>query len=133
MSIVVKNSQLNEDTISSLNALIDMDINATTAFRLTRVIKEISSIVEDKIKMEKRVLDKWTLKDEEGRPKAALDSDGNIIEGAVNISNPDEFTKDMSELMDIENEIGYERIKFEDLGLKTAKIKDLMKIEFLFD
>lgn len=133
MSIVVKNSQLNDETISALNYLIDMDINASTAFRLTRIIKEISSIVEDKVKMEKRILDKWTVKDDEGNAVAAKDEQGNVIPGAVNIKDPDAFTKEMSDLMELENEIGFEKISFDSLELKTAKVKDLIKIEFLFD
>ena len=64
MSIILKNSQLNDDTITALNTLIDLDINAQAAFRLMRIIKELSSILDDKIKMEKRILDKWTTKDE---------------------------------------------------------------------
>jgi ATP-dependent Zn protease len=133
MPIVVKNSQLNDETITALNSLIDMDINASTAFRLTRIIKEISSIVEDKVKMEKRILDKWTMKDEEGNVIPAKDEQGNVIPGAVNIKDPEQFTKEMSELMDLENVIDFEKISFDSLELKTAKVKDLIKIEFLFD
>lgn len=133
MSIVVKNSQLNDEAIKSLNDLIEMDINATAAFRLSRIVKEISSIVDDKVKMEKKILEKWTEKDENGQAKPAKDDQGNVIEGAVTITDPDLFTKEMSNLMELENEIGYDRIKFEDLDLKTAKIKNLIKIEFLFD
>ena len=133
MSIILKNSQLNDDTISALNMLIDLDINATSAFRLMRIIKELSSILDDKIKMEKRILDKWTAKDESGNPTIAIDDAGNPIQGAVNISDSDAFSKDMNALLEIENEIPYERIKFEDLNLQTAKVKDLIKLDFLFD
>jgi len=133
MSIVIKNSQLNDETIGALNSLIEMDINAGAAFRLTRIIKELSSIVEDKVKMEKRILDKWTEKDELGNPVQAKDEAGNVIEGAVNIKDPNAFTQEMSILMDSENEIPYDKLKFEDLNLQTAKVKDLIKIEFLFD
>ena len=133
MSIILKNSQLNDDTISALNMLIDLDINAKAAFRLMRIIKELSSILDDKIKMEKRILDKWTTKDENGNPTLALDESGNKIEGAVNISDSEAFSKEMSALLEIENEIPYERIKFEELNLQTAKVKDLIKLDFLFD
>jgi len=133
MSILVKNSQLNDDAIVSLNELIDMDINAVTAFRLSRIIKEISSIVEDKVKTEKKILDRWTMKDESGNILPAMDEEGNVIQGAVNIMDPDSFTREMSELMDTENQIQYDKIKFEDLELKTAKVKNLIKLEFLFD
>jgi hypothetical protein len=133
MSIIIKNSQLNNDTISALNTLIDLDINAVVAFRLTRIIKEISSIVEDKLKMEKRILDKWVEKDELGNPKQVKDELGNVIEGAVNITNTELFTQEMQGLMDIENDIPFERINFEELNLQTAKVKDLIKLEFLFN
>jgi hypothetical protein len=60
--MIIKNQQLTNDTIGALNTLIELDINATIAFRLTRIIKELSSIVEDKLKMEKKILDKWVEK-----------------------------------------------------------------------
>lgn len=133
MPIYVKNSQLNSEAVNSLNMLMELDINASIAFRLSRIIREISSIVDDKVKMEKKIFDKWVEKDESGNPIPAKDADGNLVEGAVNITNIDEFTKEMSMLMDIVNEIPYEMINFEDLDLKTAKVKDLMKLDFLFN
>jgi hypothetical protein len=35
--------------------------------------------------------------------------------------------------MSVDNTIGYDKINFEDLNLQTAKVKDLMKLEFLFN
>ena len=133
MPITIKNSQLNQDVIESLNTLIELDINASVAFKLSRIIREISSIIDDKIKMEKRILDKWSLKDESGNPVPVKDKDDNIIENAVNIISPEDFSKDMENLMSVENEIPFEKINFEDLELKTAKVKDLMKLDFLFN
>ena len=133
MSIILKNSQLTDDTINALNMLIDLDINATAAFRLMRIIKELSSILDDKIKMEKRILYKWTSKDDAGNPTTVMDDTGNIVEGAVNISDSEAFSKEMSVLLDIENEIPFDKIKFEELNLQTAKVKDLIKLDFLFD
>lgn len=133
MSIIVKNSQLGPETMESLDKLTDLDINASIAFKLTRIIKEISSIVEDKVKMEKRILDKYSEKDEDGNLINPKDDQGKSIQGAVNITNMDNFSSEMKDLMEVENEIGYERINFEDLNLKTAKVKDLMKLEFLFN
>lgn len=133
MSIIIKNSQLTNDTISALNGLIELDIKAGVAFKLTRIIKELSSIVEDKLKMEKKILDKWVEKDDEGKPVIPTGQDGQPIEGTVSITNVEEFTKEMSELMEIETELPFEKIEFEDLGLTTAKVKDLIKLEFLFN
>ena len=133
MSIIIKNSQLGPETMESLNKLTVLDINAAIAFKLTRIIKEISSIVEDKVKMERRILDKYSEKDEEGNVISPKDEQGNLIQGAVNITDMDSFSSEMKDLMEVESEIGYERINFEDLNLKTAKVKDLMKLEFLFN
>lgn len=133
MGIVIKNSQLNNETIDALNKLIELDINASSAFRLTRIIKELSSIVEDKLAMEKRILEKWVEKDQNGEIVRPKDQNGNIVEDAVNIINVDEFTKEMNELMTVENTIDFDKLNFEDLKLETAKVKDLIKLEFLFN
>ena len=132
MSIKVKNSELSNETITSLNSLIDTDINATCAFRLTRIIKELSSIVDDKAKLEKKLIEKYTQKDEEGNPTQVLNEDGSVVEGAVNLTNPEQFQGEMADLMEIENDIPYDNINFEDLKLETAKVKDLITLEFLF-
>ena len=71
MSIIIRNSQLNDETIAALNKLVDVDINASVAFKLMRIIKEISSIVEDKNKMEQMIINKHSEKDEDGKPVQA--------------------------------------------------------------
>jgi hypothetical protein len=133
MSMIIKNSQLTNETISALNTLIELDIKAGAAFKLTRIIKELSSIVEDKLKMEKKILEKWVERDEEENPIIPKGQDGEPIEGTVSITNVEEFTKEMSELMEIETELPFDKIEFDDLGLTTAKVKDLIKLEFLFN
>ena len=131
MSIIIRNSQLNDETIAALNKLVDVDINASVAFKLMRIIKEISSIVDDKNKMEQMIISKHSEKDEEGKVVQAKDDQGNPI--GINIKNIESFSADMEDFMSVENEIGYDRINFEDLNLKTARVKDLMKLEFLFN
>jgi hypothetical protein len=130
MSIIVRNSQLNDETLASLNKLVDVDINASVAFKLMRIIKEISSIVEDKNKMEKMIINKYSEKDESGNVVEAKDEQGNPV--GINIKNIEAFSSEMEDFMSIENEIGYDRINFEDLNLQTARVKDLIKLEFLF-
>lgn len=132
MSFKVKNSQLNNEALGVLNQLIELDINASSAFRLTRIIKYISSIVEDKLATEKRIYDKWIQRDELGNPVIPRDELGNPIPGSVSISDMQSFTKEMNDFLNIENEIPFDQINFDDLNLEVAKIKDLIKIDFLF-
>jgi hypothetical protein len=129
----VKNSQLSNDALQVLNYLIEQDIDASCAFRLTRIIKYLSSIVEDKVKTEKKIFDKWVDRDDFGNPIVAKDELGNPIEDTLMLKDVNEFTKEMSELMSIENDIPYFKINFDDLKLQTAKVKDLIKIDFLFE
>jgi hypothetical protein len=131
--IVIKNSQLNTETLTVLNKLMDMDINAKLAFRLMKIMKEISSLVDDKLKLEKKILDKNLERDENGDPVLATDDTGDIIPGAVKVKDSESFNRAMFELMNIENEVGYEKIDFDDLNLETIKVKELMQIEFLFN
>lgn len=133
MTFKVRNSQLNNETLGVLNQLIELDINASAAFRLTRIIKHLSSIVEDKLKLERKIYDKWIQRDENGNPVIPKDEEGNPIQGSVSIADMNAFTKEMTEFLEIENEIPFEKLNFEDLNLQTAKIKDLIKVEFLFN
>ena len=133
MGFTVKNSQLNNETLGVLNQLIELDINASAAFRLTRIIKYLSSIVEDKLKSEKKIYDKWIQRDEEGNPVIPMDEEGNPIQGSISISDMTAFTKEMTEFLEIESDVPFEKLNFEDLNLQTAKIKDLIKVEFLFN
>lgn len=133
MSIKVKNSQLSADALNSLNKLIEEDINAAAAFKLSRIVKHISDIVQLKTETEQRILEKWSKKDENGlilRPKDEFDND---ISDAVFLEDVDKFSEEMSSLMNVENDIPFDKLKFDELGLKTIKVKDLIKIEFLFD
>jgi hypothetical protein len=130
--MIIKNSDLSNESIAALNVLIEQDINASSAFRLMRVIKELSSIVDDKLKMEKKIYDKWVEKNEDGSPVVPLNADGLPIEGSVSISNVKLFTEEMEELMNFENEVNFDKINFDDLGLLTAKVKDIMTLDFLF-
>ena len=133
MSFKIKNSQLSNESLEAINNLLDQDIDASAAFKLTRIIKFISPIVEDKLSTEKKIYNKWIQIDEDGKPMSAKDENGHDIPDTVLLKDVDKFSKEMSDLYDIENEIPFDKISFDNLGLKTAKIKDLIKIDFLFE
>jgi hypothetical protein len=52
------------------------------------------------------------------------------IEGSVSITDVASFTKEMEELMNFENEVNFDKMNFDDL--LTAKVKDIMTLDFLF-
>lgn len=130
--ITIRNSKLNNELMVRMNSLVELDIEAKTAFRLMRIIKEVSSLVEDKIRAEKMIFDKYLIRDDQGNPVPGSDESGNEIPGSYQISDADSFNREMSELMNLENSLNHEPIDFEDLKMETAKISDLVKIDFLF-
>jgi hypothetical protein len=133
MSFKIKNSQLSNESLDVINKLLEQDIDASAAFKLTRIIKFISPIVEDKLSLEKKIYNKWIQIDEDGKPISAKDENGDEIPDTVLLKDVDKFSKEMSDLYEIENEIPFDKIAFDNLGLKTAKIKDLIKIDYLFE
>ena len=132
--ITIKNSQLSQDTVTALNAIIDLDIKAGEAFKLMRILKDLSSIIEDKTKLEKRIFEKYVERDSSGNPVEALDNDGKVIPNAVKITDTVSFNREMEELMIVENTLNHDKLNFDDLNLNSnVKVKDLLKIDFLFN
>lgn len=131
--ITVKNSQLDSQTLDVINKIIDQEIKASAAFKLSRIIKELSSIIEDKVKQEKRILDKWTEKDENGNFLVPKDENGNEIANSVKIKDINAFSEEMSNLMEVENTLNFDKMSFEELGLETISVKELIKLDFLFN
>lgn len=131
--ITIKNSQLNNDTIASLNNLLDTNIKASAAFKLMRIVREISNLVEDKLKMEQKILEKYTEKNEDGNPMPVFNEKNEKIEGAVKITDISLFQNEMDNLLNSETQIAHDTLPFEELGLETFKVKDLLKIDFIFN
>jgi len=130
--IKIKNAQLNNDAVVALNNLMDLDIKAGAAFKLMRIIKEISTLVEDKLKMEQKILDKYVDKDLNGQPLKVYDETNQVVEGAVKINDMTGFQTEMESLLSSDSTISLEPIPFDSLGLETIKLKDLLKIDFIF-
>lgn len=132
--MTVKNSQLTEAAIKAINGLIEKDINAASAFRLSRMVKELSSLVDLKIESEKKIFNKYVARDPEtGEYLYSKDEEGNDIKTSVQITDIEAFNKEMKDLMDVETDISTEKINFESLGLDKIAAKELMHIDFIFE
>jgi len=117
--ITVINAQLGQDTIKSLNLLLDLDLPTKTAFSLVRIMKELSSIIDDKIKLEKKILDKYVERDLEGNPIVGQDQNGNPIPNTFKINDMAAFNSEMEELNSIETELPFEKLDADSLDLPS--------------
>jgi hypothetical protein len=131
--IIVRNSQLNLETVQALNLLLDLKLPTKSAFKLVKMIKEISSLIDDKLKLEKKILERHMERDEMGNPVTGVDQLGNPMPNTYRIQNMGEFNNEMEELNQLETELPFEKLDIEDLAIDSISVRDLMKIEFIFN
>lgn len=132
--IKVNNSRLDNETIEILNEIVDQDIKALAAFKLTKIINELNGIVKNRIDSEIKLVQKYAIKDENGNVLQPKDENGNPMANQFEVDQEkvEDFNKEMSELLNYENEIIQEPISITELGLETISVKKMMKIDFLF-
>jgi len=115
--------------LESLNKLIDKEIPIKTSYKLS--------------KLTKKIIDEYSIY-EENRMKlinkyAEKDVDNNIIINKKDNSttmigeNKINFNKEFTELINIEMELEFEKIKLDDLGEISISPRDLLYLNFLFD
>jgi hypothetical protein len=131
--IIVRNSQLNLETVESLNLLLDLKLPTKSAFKLVKMIKEVSSLIDDKLKLEKKILDRNVERDQTGNFVVGTDQMGNPIPNTFKIKNMEEFNAEMEELNSFENELPFDKLDIDDLDIDSISVRDLMKIEFIFN
>lgn len=132
--IIVKNRQLDSETIKILNEIVEMDISAVSAFRLMKIIKELDEIVKNRQQSELNLVKRFAETNEDGSIKIPKDENGIEIQGTFEIKDGDseEFNKQITDLLEFDNELIFDKLKFEDLGMEKISIKKLMKLDFLF-
>jgi hypothetical protein len=131
--IKFKNSQITNETIKTLNFLMEQEISAVAAFRIVRILKELSPIIESKTKAEEMIYKKWVIFDENGIPVPVKDENNETVPNVVSLKDYNKFSNEMNDLMVYENEINLPKIRFEDLGLDKIKPVDILNIEFIFE
>jgi hypothetical protein len=131
--IIVKNSQLNLETVNALNLLLDLKLPTRTAFNLVKMIKEVSSLIDDKLKLEKKILERHVLRDDTGNPIMGIDQMGNPVPNTFRIKNIEDFNTEMDELNSLENQLPFDKLEIDDLNLDSISVRDLMKLEFIFN
>ena len=115
--------------LESLNKLIDKEIPIKTSYKLSKLTKRLideHSIYE---KNRMKLINKY----------AEKDVDNNIIINKKDNSttmigeNKINFNKEFTELINIEMELEFEKIKLDDLGEISISPRNLLYLNFLFD
>lgn len=114
---------LNEivSAVDPLNRLMDMDLPARKAFKVMRLVDELSEQVERYNKLRGELFKKYG--------EAVVDQDGNST-GQLQVPHEksEEFSREHSELLQEEVEIAAPVLTFDDLEEVSIKPKDLVRL-----
>ena len=121
--MIVKNGDLNETSIKALNHLLDKDLPTKIAFNLISLARVLSEILQDKTKVETKILEKYSMVSPDDETKRIISNE-----------NVEAYSKEMSELNSIKHDIKFDKLLIEDIvsigNIKPTTIGSLM---FLFD
>lgn len=120
--ITFYNSDINDETISVLNNLIERDINPKSAFHLLKILSVIDKIIKDKNFIYNKILKKYATQGE------------NPNEYIVDNDKVEEFREEVDELLNIKHELDIDPLDIDNLGLvDNIKVKELYPLIFLFN
>src|SRR6266404_4392760 len=94
----LKYKQINDNTINSLNEIISLDLPIKEGIKIAKISKKINEHIEIKKSFDKKILEKFSAKDENGIIKQVKDQEGNIVPNQIYISDPEAYTKSITEL-----------------------------------
>ncbi|GAB6170092.1 hypothetical protein JCM1393_25520 [Clostridium carnis] len=124
----LSNKQL-VDSVVVLNRLTGMNLNIKVSYAVARNIAKIDKEVKVYNDERAKLLEKYCVKDEEGKLKINEQGDLNIKEECL-----EDWNKDINQLMDIENEVDIHLIDPCDLEKCNCDITpgELIAIDYMF-
>ena len=132
----IKNVQVfDENNQKALNELLEKDLVGATALKVVKVVRQLDTLLADINKSVGMVRDKYTVKDVSGAPVHPVekDKDGNevIMHDRVKIDKPQEFNKELGEILEVENEIEGEMLTEDEIKGVAISAKNLMILSWL--
>lgn len=126
MDMKIKNSVILNST-TALKELMDCpDIPIKVSFKLIKNVKKIDEALETYNAANKKILEKYGEKRDDGNLN--FDKDGNI-----KIINIDKYVEDRNELLEMENDIDIDVIKVEEFTIDRIKPSLLLAIDYMID
>ena len=123
----------NERIVNTINVLAELNnakLPIKLAYAITKNINKINSELKAYNEEKAKLIDKYSEKDEEGKLKA--DEYGNVILKEEHI---EDWNRDITELLSIENEIDIHMIQLDDLLNSNYNISpaELSSIDFMIN
>ena len=121
----IKNEVL-VNSVQVLRKLNNAELPVRVSYKLAKNIKNIDKELKIYEEEKQKLINKYGEKDEEGKLKTKED-------GSINITDTENWNKDIKELLEIEAEINIEKINIDELGKSDFKItpSELSLIDYM--
>lgn len=120
------------DSVGSLNQLLELKLPVKTAFKLTKISRKLGGVLEAYNKVLAKLQKEHVKKDENGNPMSVEDENNPGIRQLI-FEDPVAFTAAYQELVELETEVSFDKLKIEELGNIEVKPTTLFQIDWLFE
>lgn len=120
------------DSVGSLNQLLELKLPVKTAFKLTKISRKLGGVLEAYSKVLAKLQKEHVKKDESGNPMSVEDENNPGTRQLI-FEDPVAFTAAYQELVELETEVSFDRLKIEELGNIEVKPTTLFQIDWLFE
>ena len=115
------------NSIEALKNLSGKELDVKTSFKIAKNIKVIDEISNIFVEEKRKLVSKYGTKDKEGSLKV---DDNGVAE--IDKDNLEEWNRSYADLLEIENDIGIEKIKLSDLDIKVSP-QELLAVEYMIE
>lgn len=124
----IKNGVILDSTKALKELMENPEIPIKTSFKLIKNVKKIDLILESCNEANKKLLEKYGEKNEDGTLK--IDKDNNA---KIPMEHMGDYLKERTELLNTENDIDIDTITVEELSIERIKPAILMAIDYMID
>ena len=122
----IKNSVI-INGVNPLKEIMDYpDVPIKVSFKLIKNAKKIDAVLESYNEANRKLLNKYVEKDENGEMKR--DNDGNV---QISTSCVNDYIRERNELLEVENDIDLEIIDAEELSIERIKPAILLALDYM--
>jgi hypothetical protein len=129
----IKNFQVfDEMNQAAVHDLMKQDLRGATALKVVKVVRKLDELLEDINKSVSIIRDRHSVKDESGN-LVHPEENGVVLKDRVKIKDPIAFNKELSEILNIENDIfpDMEMISEEEIKGVNISAKNIMILNWL--
>ena len=116
------------NSVDSLKELLNYDIPVKTSFKLIKNTKKIDSVLDLYNEANNKLIEKYGDKKEDGELDISPEGNIKISQDKIN-----DYMKEKSDLLEIENDIDIEVIKSDELLLDKVKPSILLALDYMIE